>query len=71
MIASARTCVRSDRLIVGDSALLIVAAAIARFARLGDRPVAIIPADALRTPPNSALVTDFAKSRLSLSAAMG
>lgn len=39
MTASARICVRSDRFIVGDSALLIVAAAIARLARLGDRPL--------------------------------
>lgn len=71
MTASARTCVRSDRPIVGDSALLIVAAAIARFACLGDGPVAIIPADALRAPSNSAWVADFPQSRLSLPAAMG
>lgn len=56
MTTFARTCVHFDRLIVGDSALLIVTAAITRFVHLGDRPVAIIPADALRTPPNSALV---------------
>jgi hypothetical protein len=69
--AAVHTCIHSDRFIVGDYALLIVAAAIARFARLGDRPVAIIPADALRTPPNSALVTDFARSGLSPPAATG
>jgi hypothetical protein len=51
--------------------LRIVAAAIARFACLGDRPVASIPADALRTPPNSALVTDSVKSRLSPPAVAG
>jgi hypothetical protein len=66
MTASARTCVRSD-----SCALRIVVAAIARFACLGDRPVASIPADALRTPPNSALVTDSVKSRLSPPAVTG
>lgn len=59
MTASVRTFVRPDWLIVGGSALLIVVVAVTRFAHSGDWRVAIIPADALRAPPNSALVTDF------------
>jgi hypothetical protein len=49
MTVSVRTFVRSDWLIASGSALLFGAAAVTRFAHLGKRNVAIIPADVLST----------------------